>query len=79
MMAPSQKSIQVASITPTLDSKAPNTIQKSDFTAGRMTNKIKYDSSQNSIKSVHTFKPNENFYKLIIEQYFILKNKSIKN
>ncbi|RIL63180.1 YSIRK-type signal peptide-containing protein [Staphylococcus epidermidis] len=56
-----EESIQVASITPTLDSKAPNTIQKSDFTAGRMTNKIKYDSSQNSIKSVHTFKPNENF------------------
>ena len=38
-----------------------------------MTNKIKYDSSQNSIKSVHTFKPNENFYKLIIEQYFYIK------
>ncbi|PTE53603.1 putative Ig domain-containing protein [Staphylococcus epidermidis] len=56
-----EESIQVASITPTLDSKAPNTIQKSDFTAGRMTNKIKYDSSQNSIKSVHTIKPNENF------------------
>ncbi|RUN39245.1 YSIRK signal domain/LPXTG anchor domain surface protein [Staphylococcus epidermidis] len=56
-----EESIQVTSITPTLDSKAPNTIQKSDFTAGRMTNKIKYDSSQNSIKSVHTFKPNENF------------------
>ncbi len=56
-----EESIQVASITPTLDSKAPNTIQKSDFTAGRMTNKIKYDSSQNSIKSVHTFKSNENF------------------
>ncbi|MCG1504871.1 putative Ig domain-containing protein [Staphylococcus epidermidis] len=56
-----EESIQVASITPTLDSKAPNTIQKTDFTAGRMTNKIKYDSSQNSIKSVHTFKPNENF------------------
>ncbi|UXR96700.1 putative Ig domain-containing protein [Staphylococcus epidermidis] len=56
-----EESIQVASITPTLDSKATNTIQKSDFTAGRMTNKIKYDSSQNSIKSVHTFKPNENF------------------
>ena len=56
-----EESIQVASITPTLDSKAPNTTQKSGFTAGRMTNKIKYDSSQNSIKSVHTFKPNENF------------------
>ncbi|MBG3871820.1 putative Ig domain-containing protein [Staphylococcus epidermidis] len=56
-----EESIQVASITPTLDSKAPNTTQKSGFTAGRVINKIKYDSSQKSIKSVHTFKPNENF------------------
>ncbi|RUN15540.1 cell wall-binding protein [Staphylococcus epidermidis] len=56
-----EESIQVASITPTLDSKAPNTTQTSGFTAGRVVNKIKYDSSQNSIKSVHTFKPNENF------------------
>ncbi|MCE5029839.1 putative Ig domain-containing protein [Staphylococcus epidermidis] len=56
-----EESIQVASITPTLDSKAPNTTQESGFTAGRVINKIKYDSSQNSIKSVHTFKPNENF------------------
>ncbi|MFV8748407.1 putative Ig domain-containing protein, partial [Staphylococcus epidermidis] len=56
-----EKSIQVASITPTLDSKAPNTTQESGFTAGRVINKIKYDSSQKSIKSVHTFKPNENF------------------
>ncbi|MGZ9507284.1 putative Ig domain-containing protein, partial [Staphylococcus epidermidis] len=56
-----EESIQVASITPTLDSKAPNTTQESGFTAGRVINKIKYDSSQKSIKSVHTFKPNENF------------------
>ncbi|MCG2075485.1 putative Ig domain-containing protein [Staphylococcus epidermidis] len=56
-----EESIQVASITPTLDSKAPNTTQTSGFTAGRVINKIKYDSSQKSIKSVHTFKPNENF------------------
>ena len=56
-----EESIQVASITPTLDSKAPNTTQESGFTAGRVINKIKYDSSQKSIKSVHTFKLNENF------------------
>ncbi|MBM5835389.1 YSIRK-type signal peptide-containing protein [Staphylococcus epidermidis] len=56
-----EESIQVASITPTFDSKAPNTTQESGFTAGRVINKIKYDSSQKSIKSVHTFKPNENF------------------
>ncbi|WP_301560440.1 putative Ig domain-containing protein [Staphylococcus epidermidis] len=56
-----EESIQVASITPTLDSKAPNTTQTSGFTAGRVINKIKYDSPQKSIKSVHTFKPNENF------------------
>ncbi|MDU4021974.1 MAG: YSIRK-type signal peptide-containing protein, partial [Staphylococcus epidermidis] len=47
-----EESIQVASITPTLDSKAPNTTQESGFTAGRVINKIKYDSSQKSIKSV---------------------------
>ncbi|MEJ7338781.1 hypothetical protein, partial [Staphylococcus epidermidis] len=33
----------------------------SGFTSGKVVNRIRYDSSDNSIKSIHAFKPDENF------------------
>lgn len=56
-----EESIQVTTITPTLNSKAPQTTQTSGFTTGRVANKIKYDSSTATINSIHSFKPDENF------------------
>ncbi|PTK82728.1 YSIRK signal domain/LPXTG anchor domain surface protein [Staphylococcus haemolyticus] len=56
-----EESIQITTITPTLNSKAPQTTQTSGFTTGRLTNKVKYDSTNSAINSVHTFKPDENF------------------
>lgn len=55
------ESIQVTTITPTLNSKAPQISQTSGFTTGRVANKIIYDNTNSTINSVHTFKPDENF------------------
>ncbi|MCE5098191.1 putative Ig domain-containing protein, partial [Staphylococcus devriesei] len=56
-----EESMQVATITPTIIDKAPQSTQSTGFTTGKMVNKIKYDDSDKTIKSIHTFKPNENF------------------
>ena len=64
-------------IAPNIYSKAPQTTQSLGF-SGKV-NRIRYDSSDNSIKSIHAFKPDENFYKLTIIGCYILKNKLIKD
>ncbi|WP_241956783.1 hypothetical protein [Staphylococcus devriesei] len=56
-----EESMQVATITPTIIDKAPQSTQSTGFTTGKMVNKIKYDDSDKTIKSIHTFKPDENF------------------
>ncbi|WP_141764450.1 putative Ig domain-containing protein, partial [Staphylococcus sp. HMSC62A08] len=55
------ESVQVTTIAPNIYSKAPQTTQSSGFTSGKVVNRIRYDSSDNSIKSIHAFKPDENF------------------
>ncbi|WP_249663636.1 Ig-like domain-containing protein, partial [Staphylococcus pettenkoferi] len=55
------ESIQVSTITPTIIDKAPQMTQSSGFTSGKVVNKIKYNNADRTIKSIHTFKPDENF------------------
>ena len=55
------ESIQNALITPTLNPKAPQSTQSSGFTTGRLINKIDISRTDNTIKSIHSFKPDENF------------------
>ncbi|WP_394452756.1 putative Ig domain-containing protein [Staphylococcus lugdunensis] len=55
------ESIQNALITPTLNPKVPQSTQSSGFTTGRLINKIDISRTDNTIKSIHSFKPDENF------------------
>ncbi|UXR87086.1 Ig-like domain-containing protein [Staphylococcus felis] len=55
------ESIQQTLIKPKLDSQVPQTTQSSGFLTGRMVNTIRYNQDENAIKSVHLYKPDENF------------------
>ncbi|MGV3274772.1 Ig-like domain-containing protein, partial [Staphylococcus sp. 11261D007BR] len=55
------ESIQQTTITPTLNSKAPQQTQTSNFVSGRIVNSLRYDQTDNAIRSIHSFKPDENF------------------
>ncbi|MGS0665578.1 YSIRK-type signal peptide-containing protein, partial [Staphylococcus arlettae] len=54
------ESIDTSFISPTVNTDVDNS-KSTGFTAGKVKNQIHYDKDNQTIDSVHTFKPNENF------------------